>query len=119
MTHAIPAQDSLLDPKDAFADPVHHRTYLVDGQLKTWKGDVAQVYSPIRALVNGEEEPVHLGSAPDLKREQGLEALAAAKKAYDNGRGAWPTASASVRIEAMEKFIGCMVEQRELVVKLL
>ncbi len=87
MTHAIPAQDSLLDPKDALSEPIHHTTYLVDGQLKSWKGDVAQVYSPIRTLVNGAEEPVHLGSAPDLKKEQGLEALSAAKKAYDHGRG--------------------------------
>ena len=119
MTHAISANDSLLDPKDALLEPIHHSTYLIDGQLKTWKGEVAQVYSPIRTAVDGVEEPVHLGSAPDLKREQGLEALTAAKKAYDHGRGAWPTASASERIAAMEKFIDCMVEQRELVVKLL
>ena len=119
MTHAILAKDGLFDAKDTLSEPIHHTTYLVNGQLKKWQGDVAQVYSPICTLVDDAEEPVHLGSAPDLKREQGLEALAAAKKAYDHGRGAWPTASASVRIAAMEKFIDCMVEQRELVVKLL
>ena len=76
MTHAMTAQDSLLDPKDAFTDPLHHKTYLIDGQLKAWNGAMAQVYSPIRTLVNGVEKPVLLGSAPELKEQQGLEALA-------------------------------------------
>ena len=66
MTHAIPAQDALLDPKDALTEPLHHTTYLVDGQLKTWIGAMADVLSPIRTLVDGAEEPVYLGSAPDL-----------------------------------------------------
>ena len=119
MTHAIPAQDALLDPKDALEGPLHHRTYLIDGQLRSWSGDVADVYSPICTLDKGKEVPVFLGSAPDLKKEQGMEALAAARKAYDNGRGAWPTMPAADRIAAMEKFIDRMVEQREVVVKLL
>ena len=80
---------------------------------------MADVYSPIRTLVDGAEQPVYLGSAPDLKKEQGLEALAAARKAYDFGRGDWPTMPAADRIAAMEKFIDRMVEQREIVVKLL
>ena len=88
MTHAIPAQDATLDSKDAFEGLVHHRTYLIDGELRTWKGEVAEVFSPIQTLENGAEVPVHLGSAPDLTRKEGLEALAAARKAYDNGRGA-------------------------------
>ena len=119
MTHAIPAQDALLDPKDALEGPIHHRTYLINGELRTWKGETAEVYSPIRTLEGGAEVPVHLGSAPDLTKKEGLEALEAARKAYDNGRGAWPTASAADRIAAMEKFIDRMVEQREIVVKLL
>ena len=119
MTHAIPAQDATLDPKDAFEGSVQHRTYLIDGELRTWKGEVAEVYSPIHTLENGTEVPVHLGSAPDLTKKEGLEALAAARKAYDNGRGAWATAPAAERIAAMENFIDRMVQERELVVKLL
>ncbi len=95
MTHAIPAQDATLDPKDAFEGSVQHRTYLIDGELRTWKGSVAEVYSPIHTLENGTEVPVHLGSAPDLTKKEGLEALAAARKAYDNGRGAWATCRSS------------------------
>ena len=119
MTHAIPAQDALLDPKDAITEPLHYTKYLVDGKLHEWRGGMADVYSPIRTIVDGAEQPVYLGSAPDLKKEQGLEALAAARKAYDFGRGDWPTMPAAERIAAMEKFIDRMVEQRELVVKLL
>ena len=43
MTHAIPAQDALLDPKDALTGPLHHRTYLIDGHVRAGSGDVAEV----------------------------------------------------------------------------
>ena len=49
----------------------------------------------------------------------GLKALAAAKNAYNNGRGYWPTAGAAARIAAMEKFVALMKEKREEVSTLL
>ena len=65
MTHAIPSQNGLLDPKDALAAPIHHTTYLVDGELREWQGDRADGVSPIMTMVDGVEVPVSLGSAPD------------------------------------------------------
>jgi len=38
---------------------------------------------------------------------------------FDNGRGEWPTMTIGERIECMEKFIGKMIERKELIVNLL
>lgn len=99
-----------------------HKTYLLDGKIVPWTGDTAEVRSPILSEKsdNGDSENgVLLGSAPDMDEASALAALDAARKAYDFGRGAWPTADASVRIQAMEKFIALMVPKREEVVNLL
>ena len=60
-----------------------------------------------------------LGSYPLLTEEQSLEALDAACRAYDHGRGLWPTMSVEERIKHVEAFAYKMKEQREEVVKFL
>ena len=103
-------------------ESLEHKTYLINGELLPWSGDVAEVVSPILeegANRNDEVSGVRLGSAPDMDEASALSALEAARGAYYFGRGDWPTADASVRIEAMEKFIGLMVPKREEVVSLL
>ena len=98
-----------------------HKTYLLDGKLMPWKGAVAEVLSPILPASDSEtiNHGVWLGSAPDMDEASALAALESARSAYDFGRGDWPTADASVRIQAMEKFIALMVPKREEVVNLL
>ena len=101
---------------------IDHKTYLLNGKLIPWSGDVAEVRSPILpsdASKEVELRGVLLGSAPDMDEPSAIAALESAKSAYDFGRGAWPTADASVRISAMEKFIERMVPKREEVVNLL
>src|SRR5690606_5074686 len=46
-------------------------------------------------------------------------ALEAAVKAYDNGRGAWPTMSVADRIKCVEDFTHKMIEKKDIVVKLI
>ena len=48
-----------------------------------------------------------------------MEVLDAAVKAFNNGRGEWPSMSVSQRIEAVEKFTQKMIAKRDEVVKLL
>ena len=48
-----------------------------------------------------------------------MEALNAALKAYDNGRGEWPSMSVKQRIECVERFTQKMIQKRDEVVKLL
>jgi glyceraldehyde-3-phosphate dehydrogenase (NADP+) len=94
--------------------------YLINGKIETWEGDFEQVYSPMGPEEDdGKVDRVHLGAAPLLDTGKGIEALEAARKAYQFGRGAWPTASAEERVTAMEKFLELMVAKREEVSNLL
>jgi len=100
--------------------PVSWNKYLIDGEMLTWQGEMEQVYSPMGPVdKEGNTTKQYLGEAPTLNEEAGLKALSAAKKAYSNGRGFWPTASASERITAMEKFLEIMKTKREEVSTLL
>jgi len=96
---------------------LHQKEYLVDGELKQWKGDVVEVHSTISSTE--EYAPTLLGSIPDMKEEVALDALNAALKAYGKGQGVWPTMHVADRIECMEVFVGKMKTKREEIVKLL
>ncbi|MGC5702745.1 NADP-dependent glyceraldehyde-3-phosphate dehydrogenase [Pseudomonas sp. NFXW11] len=100
-------------------DPVEQRDYLVDGQLRTWNGPLAQVRSPIYLSGADGDSQVILGSTPLLDADTALSALDAAVRAYDRGQGAWPTMRVAERIQHVEAFLARMREQRTAVVKLL
>ena len=51
--------------------------------------------------------------------KEAMIALDAASAAYNEGRGEWPTMSVAQRINCVESFIKKMLEQKELVVKLI
>jgi glyceraldehyde-3-phosphate dehydrogenase (NADP+) len=101
------------------AGPVHQTEYLIDGELRRWQGPMQEVVSPI--CLNGSSGPqaVKLGSYPLLTSAVAMEALTAAVKAYDCGRGPWPTMTVGERIRHVEDFVFRMKEQREEVVRLL
>lgn len=100
--------------------PTEQREYLLDGHLVTWNGALAPVASPIFLRdESGEEHQVVLGSTPLLDAEAALNALHAAVRAYDKGRGLWPTMRVSDRITHVERFLVDMREQRAEVVSLL
>ncbi|MCS6966998.1 MAG: NADP-dependent glyceraldehyde-3-phosphate dehydrogenase [Cytophagales bacterium] len=107
-------------PEQFRIEPLHQRTYLVDGQMKTWDGTVHQVYSPVHLRTpEGQIIPFHIGSYPLTGEAEALQALEAACKAYNNGRGLWPTMSVEERIECVEHFTRLMVSKKDEVVKLL
>ena len=100
--------------------PIKWDKYLINGELKTWEGTRELVYSPMGKVdKDGFVDRVFLGESPTLDESVGLEALGAAKQAYNNGRGFWPTASATQRITCMEHFLKLMVLKREEVSTLL
>lgn len=96
---------------------LHQTTYLVNGELKQWKGDTTEVYSTISS--NEEYKPTLLGTIPQLGEKEALEALDSATSAYDKGKGLWPTMKVADRIACMEVFVEKMKTKREEVVKLL
>lgn len=99
--------------------PFEQREYLVDGVIRCWEGPVADVFSPIHVAENGSLRQVRLGYQPVMDRAAALEALEAAMRSYDEGRGEWATMKVRDRIEAMVRFAKGMKEKREEVVKLL
>lgn len=99
--------------------PLEQRHYLCGGVIKKWNGPQEDVFSPV-CYQNGDGlEQVRIGSYPLLTEKEALEALNEACRAYDNGRGAWPTMSVAERIEHVEAFALRMKEKRGEVVKLL
>ncbi|WP_240312765.1 NADP-dependent glyceraldehyde-3-phosphate dehydrogenase [Flavihumibacter solisilvae] len=98
---------------------IHQKVYLLNGELVSWDGPVSEIYSPVCVPgANGPERKL-LGSVPNTTAKEAMEALDAALAAYNNGLGEWPTMSVEERIRCMEKFVYLMIQQRELVIKLL
>lgn len=104
-------------PQEYKIEPLHQRHYLVDGNLVEWKGATDEVFSTISSTE--EYQPTLVGSVPHLGEEQALEALEAACKAYDKGKGQWATMKVKERVLVMEKFLIQMQTKREEVVKLM
>jgi len=98
-------------------DTINQDTYLVEGVLKTWRGDTSNVYSTISSTE--EYKPTLLGTIPVLGKKEALSALDAAVSAYNKGQGLWPTMKVVNRIACMEKFVEQMKTKRADVVKLL
>jgi glyceraldehyde-3-phosphate dehydrogenase (NADP+) len=82
----FPAADAI--PEEAkLKMPVRQTSWLVNGELREWKGPFSKVVSPIYVRGAKGLEPVEVGSHPLLSKEAALEALEAAYNAYALGRG--------------------------------
>ncbi|MBN7129778.1 NADP-dependent glyceraldehyde-3-phosphate dehydrogenase [Burkholderia multivorans] len=100
--------------------PIHQRASLVDGELRQWDGASRTVLSPVCVrLPSGEAEQVAIGSYPVMGEAESDAALDAAVRAYDHGRGEWPTMTVGQRIACMQDFIRRMVAERHQIVNLI
>ncbi|MBN2172421.1 MAG: NADP-dependent glyceraldehyde-3-phosphate dehydrogenase [Candidatus Krumholzibacteriota bacterium] len=99
--------------------PLEQREYLVDGALRRWEGPRQEVLSPVCLRAGDAVAPQRLGAYPLLGRREAMAALAAARRAWDEGRGRWPTLPVAARIEHVERFALRMVEHRDTIVRLL
>jgi glyceraldehyde-3-phosphate dehydrogenase (NADP+) len=95
------------------------REYLINGEMRTWQGDMSSVASPIFVRDGAEYKQKIIGSTPLLTSKEALEALDAALNAYDLGHGVWPMMTVAERIHHVEIFLGKMKEKRQEVVNLL
>jgi glyceraldehyde-3-phosphate dehydrogenase (NADP+) len=111
--------------REALADHIRidaaleQREWLCDGRIVPWRGASEDVFSPVCIHRNGGVQRYRLGSYPLLSECEALRALDAACAAYDHGKGLWPTMSVGERIAHIEDFTARMIDQREIVVKLL
>ncbi len=98
---------------------VEQDEYLVDGELRHWDGAMQEVISPVCVRTSSGPVPKSIGRYPLLTEKESLEVLDAAVRAYENGRGLWPTMSVGHRIEHIEEFVYRMKERKKQVVNLL
>ncbi|MDR6564192.1 MULTISPECIES: NADP-dependent glyceraldehyde-3-phosphate dehydrogenase [Arcicella] len=108
----IPAEYNL-------TEPIEQREYLVNGEMRQWAGKTQDVWSPVYVQTANGLEQKRIGSYPITNPEDAMEILDAAVKAFDHGRGEWPSMSVAHRIECVEKFTQQMITKRDEVVKLL
>lgn len=114
----FPAEGSI--PKEFdLEQPIEQREYLVNGEMRQWKGKTQDVWSPIYIKTAKGYEQKRIGSYPITEATDAMEVLYAGVKAYSNGRGEWPSMTVSQRIECVEKFTHKMIQKRDEVVKLL
>lgn len=99
--------------------PIEQREYLINGEMKIWTGPLNPVLSPVCVRSGNVYHQKVIGSTPLLTSKEALDAVDAAVKAYDLGRGLWPTLSVTQRIGHVEKFLSAMRLRRDEVVKLL
>ncbi|MBI4027436.1 MAG: aldehyde dehydrogenase family protein [Verrucomicrobia bacterium] len=92
---------------------------LINGEVREWKGAASDVVSPIYQKTPNGLERRQLGKCALLDGDAARQALTAALKAYDKGRGAWPTSSVTNRIQCCEAFLQRMEKRRLEVVRLL
>jgi len=102
-----------------FKSPIHTKKYLIGGEMREWNGAMQDVESPIFIEDKGAYVRQYLGSYPLIGKHEAIEALGAAEKAYNNGRGEWPTMSIENRIACVEAFVKKMITFRSHVINLL
>ncbi|HOX38330.1 MAG TPA: NADP-dependent glyceraldehyde-3-phosphate dehydrogenase [Candidatus Brocadiia bacterium] len=105
--------------RHALTAPLHQQSYLVKGEIRSWSGPAQDVLSPICFRQGNELKQASIGSYPLMGEAEAMDALAAAAKAFDKGRGDWPTMTVADRIACVEKFAFRMLEKRDAVVRLL
>lgn len=93
---------------------------LINGEVKPWTGETTPVDSVVMTRnTDGSLNPVTVGELASMSKTDALEALNAAKTAYNHGNGEWPATPLEKRIEAVGNFINEMKSSREDVANLL
>ncbi len=98
---------------------VEQREYLINGGFRSWEGPLQEVLSPVCAATPSGPVRQVIGRFPLMTEAEALDALSAAVRAYDGGRGKWPTMPVAERIRCVREFACRMKERRSEVVKLI
>lgn len=114
----FPTRDAV--PSEMTAPETRPRV-LINGEIREWDGAVREVVSPLWLRPAADQPPVRtiLGRTAALSADVAKEALAAAKAAWAQGAGKWPTMRVEERIEAVERFLAAMIARRDAVCRLL
>lgn len=104
-------------PRYATKPDVNGAKTFIGGKISDWHGPVEAVTSPIIDATTGKRAVI--GNLAMMGKEEALEALNAAQKAWNGGRGEWPQMTAQQRIAALEKVVISLKERREEIINVL
>ncbi|WP_419802067.1 NADP-dependent glyceraldehyde-3-phosphate dehydrogenase [Mucilaginibacter sp.] len=116
---SIFVEENQVPPEYNLPEQIIQREYLCNGEMKQWDGELSEVSSPVCIRTPEGLQRKVIGAFPVCGVKEAMEALDAAMAAYDNGRGEWPTMSVANRIHRVEQFTFKMLQQKDLVVKLI
>jgi glyceraldehyde-3-phosphate dehydrogenase (NADP+) len=108
-----------IPPEVVLGTKLYEPLYLLDGKLLKWTGPLEDVSSPVSIDDHGNFKRMIIGQVPSMDEEAAMKGVYAAAKAWDDGRGKWPTMSVSERIAATNRFVERMKKVRDEVAKLL
>jgi len=116
---SIFVEESQIPDEFRLKEEINQKEFLSNGEMKPWNGPFNEVFSPVCIKTPNGLVRKRIGSFPVCTEKESTEALDAAVEAYDNGRGQWPTMSVADRITCVENFTHKMIEQKEIVAKLI
>jgi len=116
---SIFVEESRIPDEFRLKEEINQKEFLSNGEMKPWNGPFNEVFSPVCIKTPEGYQRKRIGSFPVCTEKESTEALDAAVAAYDNGRGQWPTMSVADRITCVENFTHKMIEQKEIVAKLI
>ena len=95
--------------------PATQPRILIAGEVRVYSKRTRDVVSPLWLRDSSDREPTAtvLGQTAHVSTDDALEALAAARQAWAQGAGHWPTLRVEERIEAVEHFTAAMVAVRD------
>ncbi|MBN1850205.1 MAG: NADP-dependent glyceraldehyde-3-phosphate dehydrogenase [Deltaproteobacteria bacterium] len=99
--------------------PIEQREYLISGEIRFWEGPMCDVHSPVCVHTDSGLSQLHLGRVPNMTENESTSALEAALKAWDKGRGLWPTLPPAERIGCVEGFLRECLKRKKEVARLL
>ena len=89
----------------------------IGGEKKERTGELIDVTSPIIDAATGKRAVI--GTLAQMTSDEAMRAAEAASKAWDDGQGAWPRATAADRVAALEAALAAMTEKRAEIVDVL
>jgi len=101
------------------ARPLDCRRFLIDGELRQWRGPMQEVRAPFFIQgADGPEQPL-VGHCPAHDATTGMQALDAAVAAWDGGLGVWPCLPPHERAACVAEFARRMAEKQTEIVRLM